>query len=219
MEKEVARYKVLLDNKWDLEDLYIFPRTYAQVYYLHYALLNQADEFLTELITYAFSTYPWQGGYSAVNFYNRLKSMVHKKHRPIIISMQYASPGWIELSLIPVIALGVAKAVKMICSSVNEINKTYSDIQKGLSDRKLLRLNITEKEIDIDKKRIELEIQHMDFINESATKMGELLGFDSMDHIDAITGSRLKTLKILSSYYRRLKILTDFQRKGKIGLF
>ena len=215
---EESEYKVLLDQKWDLEDLYIFPHTYAQVYYMNYALYPHENEALNNHIYYAFSKYPWQGGYSAVNFYNRLKYMIPKKQRPTIISIQYASPGWIALSLVPVIAYGVAKTVKVITSSVRDVNQTYNEIQRGLSERKLLRLRVEEKEIDLETKRIELEERHQEFIKKSAENMAEMMGFNSIEGIDAKTGSRLKSLKILSSYYRRIRVLTEFQSKGKIKL-
>lgn len=215
---EEVNYKILLDSHWDLEDLYKFPHTYSQIYYLQYALYPHDDIYLLVSISEAFAQYPWQGGYSAVNFYNKLKYLIPKKQRPSIVSIQYASPGWIELSLIPVIAYGIAKTLKHFCSSLKEINQTYTDIQKGMIDRKLLRIEIQGKEIDLEMKRIELEKKYQEFIDESATNLAGVLGFESLKSIDERTGSRLKTLKILSSYYRRLKIIADFQGKGKIKL-
>jgi len=122
------------------------------------------------------------------------------------------------LSLIPIIAFSIAKTLKYVCSSLKEVNQVYGDIQKGMSDRKLLRIEIQEREIDLEMKRIELEKKHQEFINDSAVNLTKMLGFDSLKSIDERTGSKLKTIKILSSYYRRLKIIADFQGKGKVRL-
>ena len=68
-----ANHKIPIDGKWDLEDLHRFPRAYEQVYFMLYCLLPHEDEWVQERIDYAFKQYPWMGGYSAVNFYNKLK--------------------------------------------------------------------------------------------------------------------------------------------------
>ena len=77
-----GRYKIHIDGKWYLDDLYKFPHTYEQVYYLIYSLLPHQDEKLQRKIIYAYSKFPWRGGYSALNFYNELKYTTPKQQRP-----------------------------------------------------------------------------------------------------------------------------------------
>lgn len=121
-------FKIAIDGPWYLEDLYVFPRTYEQVYFLIYSLLPQDDENVQERIRYAYSTFPWQGGYSAVNFYNNLKYTTPKQERPLVISMQYASPGWIELRLINFVAQSIEAIVKSIAEIILHANRVYNEI-------------------------------------------------------------------------------------------
>lgn len=205
-------YKIPIDEKWSLEDLYLFSRTYEQVYFLIYSLLPHEDEEIQEKIGYAYSAYPWKGGYSAVNFYNKLKFTTPRKQRPQILSMQYSSPGWIELSLmVGVAATAVERIVKAIATCIREMNSIYNEIYKGMSERKLL--SITTKQAEL-----ELEQANMEYIQKSTDTMVKLLRLEDIEQIHKKSGSPLKTLKILLSLYRRVRILAEFQRSGKTKL-
>ena len=201
-------YKISIDGKWTLEDLYVFPHTYEQVYYLMYSLLPQEDEFAQERIQRAYSVFPWRGGYSAVNFYNRLKYVLPRKERPAIVSIQYASPGWLELTLIVGVAFSIERLVKMIASSLKHANSTYHEIQMGLQKRKLLR-------IEVKRKTLQLKKEELEYIEDALSRMCALLGFRNIEELNGKTGSPHKTLKILLSFYRRIRTLAEYQSKGK----
>ena len=141
MDLSYGKHKIAIDGEWYLDDLYVFPRTYEQVYFLLYSLLPHDDGHINERIQRAYSAFPWQGGYSAVNFYNQLKYTTPREERPHIISMRYASPGYIELGLIVSVAVAVAKLVKAIASAIRETNSAYHEVYTGLQKRKPLGYN------------------------------------------------------------------------------
>ena len=107
-------FKIEMDRAWSLDDLYIFPRNFEQVYFFFYSLELDHDEDTKDRIEYTYKSLPWQGGYSAVSFYNQLKYIVPKPNRPTLISMQYASPGWMEISLYVSVALNIGTIVKFL---------------------------------------------------------------------------------------------------------
>ena len=205
------KYKINIDGKWDLEDLYVFPHTYEQVYFLLYSLLPHDDEEIQSKIKYAYSKFPWKGGYSAVNFYNKLKYTTPRQERPRVVSIQYASPGWFELSLIISVAFAVEKLVKSIASTIDSANATYHAIHKGMSERELLR-------IEVQNKALNLEKEHSAYIKISTQEMSNLLGLKDVEQMNEKSGSSLKTLKILLSLYRRVRDLAKFQNNGKTKL-
>jgi len=211
MDLAESNYSINIDGRWDLEDLYVFPRSYEQVYFLVFSLLPHEDENIQERIKYAYSGFPWRGGYSAVNFYNNLKYTTPKLQRPQVLSIQYASPGWIELRLINFVAQTVEAIVKSIAESILHANRVYNEIHKGLSERKLLR-------IDVKKKELELELMHTEYIEQSANTMARLVGLENLTQMHEKTGSPLKTLKILLSLYRCIRTLAEYQNKGKTRL-
>ncbi len=206
-------YKIVMDGEWSLEDLYLFPHTYIHIYSFLYSFLRPIEDFDDEddrlVITY--STHPWRGGYSAVNFYNNLKCIVDIKHRPKIKSIQYAYPGWIELTLLVGIALNIKKIVLCFTESANELNKLYNNIYKGMHARKMMKIEAKRQSLLLSK-------EQRDFAIDSANKLSQLLGFENVEQIQKLTKNPLATLKILLSFYRKIKVLAEFNSKGKTEL-
>lgn len=205
------RYQIKIDSRWSLEDLYVYPRAYEQVYFALEALVPAEDEVADERIERAFQAFPWRGGYSAVNFYNQLKYATPKNRRPVVMQMQYASPGFIELFLSLPLAVQIAGAVSSIAASILACNRAYNQIHADLQRRKLLRL-------DVELKRIELTRQEIALIADSSETMAKIMGLPSVDIINERTGNPLISLKILLSVYRRIRTLAEYENKGKAHL-
>ena len=203
-------YTIPIAGEWSLEDLYVFPRAYEQCYFMYFALMS--DDLGTDLdrIGHAYEAFPWQGGYSAVGFYNQLKWAVPKRQRPQIIRIEYASPGLIEIGAVVAVAVAIEKIVISLCGSARNINSTYNEIYRDLQERKLLKIK-TEAEIR-QLKKSELRV-----IDSHAIELGEALDVD-VDALNQKTGSPFKSLKIILSLYRRLRKLAEFQKRGKTRL-
>lgn len=211
MEISETNHKIVIDGQWDLEDLYVFPKAYEQVYFMVFSLLPHDDEYIIERIRAAYSAFPWQGGYSVVNFYNQLKYTVPKQKRPQIVSLKYASEGWIELRLIKAVAQIIESTIQSIANSILHANRVYSEIYRGIQERKLLRFKVKDEEL-------RLEELHGQYIENSVERMTRLIGLDNVEKIHAKTGSKLRTLKILLSLYRRIRTLAEFENQKKINL-
>ncbi len=67
-------------------------------------------------------------------------------------------------------------------------------------------------------KRMDFSRDELAFVEESSARLARLLGFTELKELHALTGNPLATLKILMSYYRRVRMLADFQSKGKLSL-
>jgi hypothetical protein len=61
------------------------------------ALELDFDELDDERIRRAFIAFPWQGGFTAVGFYNQLKFVVPKRERLRIISLRFRRPDGLKL--------------------------------------------------------------------------------------------------------------------------
>lgn len=201
-------YTIHIEGDWSLEDFYVFPRTFEQVYFLVDSLMPERDEDKLERIHHAYRAFPWRGGYSAVNFYNQLKYVTPKKDRPQIASIQYASPGWLEVALILSVAFSVERLVKSIANTIGHANDVYDRIVRGMSERKLLRL-------EADRKELQFKKDELEYVTSSLEQMAELLGINNIEEINARTGHPYLSLKILLSLYRRVKTLTNYIVKGK----
>jgi hypothetical protein len=208
---EQTSYRIGIDRDWSLEDFYKFGRTFEQVYFFAYSIGAPKSESEQERIERAFSSFPWRGGYSSVNFFNSLKFAVPKRERPRIVSLHYASPGWIELSLWIGAAVAVQRLVRAVSSSVLQANSGYHEIITNLQERKLLRIKVKEQELSLSR-------DELAYITECAETMSKLLGFKTIDEVHQLTGNPYKSLKILLAVYRRVKTLADFQNNGKADL-
>ncbi len=224
MDLEEGKYKVEIDGDWDINDLYIFSKNYEQVYYALFSLYTHNEE-TERRIRGAYAGLPWQGGYSAVNFYEQLKYTTPHKNRPKIITMQYASPGWFELSMIIGVAVSIKQVVGAITFSLKEINSTYHRIYSDAKDRKLLRIKADQAVRNEDEKKkyfnqafSEIENKNIDFIRKEVAVLASILKINDVESLHKKTGSPLRTLKILLSLYRRIRKLAEMEKDGKTRL-
>ncbi len=134
-----------------------------------------------------------------------------KRWRPVIRSMQYASPGWIELSLAVTIALNIKTIVGHLVSSAGQINKLYGTIHKGIVERNLQRIEVRKKELTLQKEDLEFAI-------DAAERLARALGFDNLAALQRRTNNPLASLRILLSFYRRIRTLSGFVNSGKVNL-
>ena len=63
----------------------------------------------------AFRAFPWRGGWSAVGFYEQLRIAVPPKHRPRLVAIEYASPGFMDLGGPIEVLTAIEKTVKLVC--------------------------------------------------------------------------------------------------------
>ncbi len=212
MKNKSGHYLIEIDGRWSLEDLYIFPRTFEQVYFAYqsFAIYGSDSEEFPDGMSSAYEAFPWAGGYSAVNFYDRLKFGTPRQYRPRVVSMSYGSPGWFELELVVEIAKNVGYIVTAIAGGLVSANFAYNQIIKGMQSRELMRIK-SEKEM------LGLEGEKLKFIERSASSMARLINSPDVKRIHAQTGSPYKSLKILLSLYRRLRTLAELETRGKLN--
>jgi hypothetical protein len=123
-------------------------------------------------------------------------------------SIQYASPGWIELKLLVPAALAIGTVIHVFTKSAGELNSLYNQIQKDLTERKLMRIDLQHKELDLAQHQI-------DFANRASEQFAKELGFENLSELNELTGNPVSRLKILLSYYRRIRTLGEYVVKGK----
>ncbi|MCX5823967.1 MAG: hypothetical protein NTY86_10815 [Deltaproteobacteria bacterium] len=206
------RFRIGIDGEWSLEDWYVFPRTIDQTYSFLYSITEvgrlEGEPEEDEPLYITYTAHPWRGGYSAVNFYNYLHDLVPKPLRPRVISIHYASPGWLELGLAIGVALSIRRIVKAFCDSGREIVSFYNDIYDGLNERKLQRISVKREELRLTREQIE-------FAEYSMKKLSKMMAFDGLTELKQITPNELSSLKILLSFFRRIRVLGDYQKNGK----
>lgn len=204
-------YRINLDKKWKLEDLYEFPHAYYQVYAFYYCFTPNQNLSNEDHLYKIFERYKKDGQYRYVNLYKKFQQYVPSEYRPTIYSIQYASPGWLDLILNPDIAFQIAKSLGIYLGLSITAAKTYSTIYKVLGD-----INRERNKQTLDNYKL-TKLQNEQLISMS-NDFAKLIGFDNVKAIDDFTENPEVTLKILLAQYRRLNTIGEYAKSGKASL-
>lgn len=209
--KEAEIYRVLMDERWELEDLYGFPHAYSQSHSFIYCFDSDLEPRNAERIDIALQDYPWQGGYSYVNLYIVLHHQIPFPHRPKIAAIQYASPGWIDLLLNPDVALQVAQSVGILLGAGVAAVEAWKRIDKA-------RLEIARQRKQNRVESAVLSAAEAKALNAMSEEIAKNIGFGSLKELNERTKNPEVTLKLLLAHYRKLRILGDYVESGKVTL-
>ncbi|MER2513669.1 MAG: hypothetical protein ABTQ25_14825 [Nitrosomonas ureae] len=204
-------YRVAMDGRWKLEDLYEFPHTFSQCYSFIYCFDSELPARDRGSLNESLSSYPWRGGYSYVNIYSRLYHQIPREYRPVVKSISYASPGWLDILLNVDVALQVAKSVGILAASAVGAAKAYAEINKYIN-----QVSVERKRAQVQAVQLTYE-QHKIFMSMSKD-MAKFLGFKSVEELHQHTGSPEVSVKLLAAHYRRTLRLTEFSHDGKAVL-
>lgn len=198
---------ISLDERWSLEDFSIFSKQYIQVYGFFFALrkLSETDS------TMEFERMPWLGGASVVNFFTGMKNHIHPDLLPNVQKIQYASPGFMELSALVEVADDIRSLVFAICSTAGTIATTYHVIHSQYRSRQLARKKMRELEKQEDKK----------FVRDSVLNLHEQLNLSPQQVLSLSKiskGDQLVELKMLMAIYRKAKPIADLKAQNKAQL-
>lgn len=203
-------YKIEIAGEWEFEDLAVFTAEYQKLYSYYYHLLDDKEiddeEIFWGRATGAFN---WQGGYSTVNFFKRLRAGVPHEQRPRLKSIQYASPGWLELQagievLERISTLTTILAVKSVL-----LFECYKRIQKGLSELRLNKISAKERDLEIADR-------YVDFISPALNEISSALGEPDTNRILELAPNKLAALKIKLTVVRRFKPLIKLEENGQL---
>ncbi len=199
--------RIGLDGRWDFEELTDTIRSYIQLYGFAYSLAPDLPAGRVLEIEYIYGKFPWKGGYSTVNFFNQLYHNIPPPRRPKVIQIQYASPGFIEITTILSAAVALAGVVKALCLSLDAAHNLYRNIQKAAIELKLSKVNLAQQRLNLTKSQI-------DFCDDASQKLINVLGLTEAQNalIDERTGgNKAVKMKLLLSVFRRASVLADKQ--------
>lgn len=210
---ELGNTYLRLDQDWEMQELADLAKLYTQCYSLVYSLsgirIDSEDERAIDWFHGVYAKYPWRGGYSAINFYHSLYAKIPFEQRPRILEIQYASPGFIKLKEAALVAALLAGIVTAVTTSFDQIHDSYNQVQKGMSERKLRKLEIELTELQLDREKLK-------FIQESKKLLIEQMQIPVAMQQELIrrTGdNELMQLKILMSFYRRVQPLSELEHR------
>jgi hypothetical protein len=193
LDKIIEGYKIQIDGEWSLKDLSEMPTTYSKAYSFLYFLQHA------------------------------LAAFVLPEHQPQIASIQYASPGWIEINLSNSVAFSIKNAVTAFVASSNDLELLYKEIYQELRNRGLLRdpkrsAENPEEESRSKRKQLQTQFTEMneaDFPQKASDILVNLMRLEGVQEIENIANNQLIKLKMLLSFYRKIAVLAQYQAEGK----
>ena len=203
-ERRIGGFRIELTHEWSLHELYEYSHVFNQVYSLVDYLerlrrgQTQPDSWEIDGDILLLGSFPWKGGYSAVNFYNRLRSRVPKSATPRILRIEYHSPGFLELALCVPSALAISAMVAAFLKNGSQLISLVRNWYKTLNEMELMR-------IEAKRKRLELAKEQIDFLRNSCRDLETLLRIPNAKLIDDLAPNDLAKLKLELSIYRRVK--------------
>lgn len=211
--EKVERYNIKLDGELYIDDLAIIPRIYQQLYSFHYGMEHlDRDAVKTELVG---NLGKWRGGINAVNLFGGLDRVTPVIHRARLVSLQYNSPGYIALELLPKVAgmiRGTAEAL-----ATEEAHKAAVELYDEVYDY-LKRNSLSGFEDEDGAARYSLTAQQRADLQDFIAKFMEVLEWRGyQEKFNSLALDPLQRLRAVLAYFRRLNKLLPFQRKGLIA--
>lgn len=208
MDKNEQTYRVLLDEDWELEDLYSFPHALSQCYSFIYCLDSELQPKDRERINFALREYPWRGGYSYVNIYTVLKHQIPPYDQPKIKSIQKSSPGWLDLILNKEVAYQVAGALTVMSGAIVSAIAAYKQ-----ANHLLLSINAARRKAKLENAKA--TATELKAINAMCVELAKNLGFKNLAELHNHTGDSEVSLKLLMAHHRRMSVLIEYAEQHK----
>lgn len=199
---------VHIDGRWGIDDLRRFSDLVQDCYAFVFALSGFGPATAKQSIAGLFRRYPWRGGFSSVNFFDDLYRLIPAPERAEVRSIQYASPGTIELRMNGAVADSIRQLVDGLGEEKSRASTAYTDVRAWLRSRGWLGkakedLRLTDSDNDELRERFKLLCSVLGL----STREDNILTLASSDPLGAV--------KILLAYYRRLAGLADYVATGK----
>ncbi|MCF8144781.1 MAG: GNAT family N-acetyltransferase [Deltaproteobacteria bacterium] len=214
MPLEAKTTQLELDGRWGLEELSDTTKDYIQLYGFAYSLIPDLPTARREEIDYIYGKFPWRGGYSTVNFFNQLFHKIPPKFRPEVQRIQYASPGFIELTELLAVAVTIAGIVTAVCKSLGTVHDLYRNIQKASVDHELSKINLAKEDLELKQRQIT-------FCENASKRLVDAFGLtDAQEKLidQKVQHNPVMKLKILLSVFRRVEPLAKRQAEGKLKI-
>jgi hypothetical protein len=199
---------IFLDERWKLEDFSILTKEYQQLYGFFHALRAINEGKFSNL---EFERMPWLGGGSVVGFFSIIGKFVRHEDQPVVKQIQYASPGFIELTLLVEVAKDIGIIVSAIAGASTSAATAYHVIYSQYQKRKLTQLKIK----DLEVKQLREEIT---FVKNSIVELHEVfqLNPEQTEALEQLSkGDELVQLKMLLALYRRAEPVAELQVRNK----
>lgn len=207
-------YYLGLDGDLYIDDIQRIPQLYKQLYSFHYGLEHLNRSVVRHKLVRLMGS--WGGGFSAVNLFTGLRSVIPVIHRPRLQELRYNSPGHIKLNLLPRMAKSIEKSSDVVADEIKfqEMESFYRSVYSFFYQN---RISGFEKESGAISEALTAETKEALLV--FVEQFFELMDWsDFRQQFDSVESNPLRQLRVLLAYYRRLRELRGYVIKGKLDI-
>lgn len=206
------RIKLIMDGDWDLDDLRSLTTSIRMGYSYFYWIL-QDPQTVDSAVKSGIARYFWSGNFVGDKFAQTLYDHIPEKQRLKLVSIQYASPGWIELAASLPIIWAFGHVAGIWVKTFDQAFALFRKVDKYFDERKLRRLNEKGSLKDING-------AFVDEARDLCFEYGRHLGLKppQIESVIDLTGNPIAALRLLVAISAEARKLHDLQKQGKIQL-
>ncbi|MFD6316946.1 hypothetical protein [Methylorubrum thiocyanatum] len=213
LESELGVEKFLIDGSWDFPDFSAFYGKISDLYALFLSIVRYGSKDTERVvrgnIRAAYRRYPLKGGASYRFFYRDLFSTQSIMDRLNVDSIQYASPGHVDVHARHDIFGEIHLSISNYKKNAHEITQSYRALRKYLSKARLLTSS-AEQFDSLSPYALPIEVH--------TSALCRALSFPYLDQIKELTGGNiLASSKIILSFTRRVDKSFRFFAEGRVA--
>ena len=197
-------YSILVEGNWSVNDLAGIPDTFEKVYSFLYGL--------NVLHRHANTSLPWRGGFSAMHYFKDASKQIPSEHRPSVLAIQVASPGFMKFKLHGDTAREVNQCISDFKNNNVNMSRAYGDLERYIRDN-----DLNEKKEAVTEPRAPIQWEkHNGFLQEKTIEI--LKEFTAVSEPDFFKScSRpFEAAKIAMAVYRIVRELNKYEKDGLV---
>lgn len=189
---------LVFENNWKFDDLKEVYRKITQIYDFIFVAKKQLG---------TSGGMPWQDGFSAMHFYNKLKNIIPQQSNSSLDAIHYASPGYMKMRMDSDIANTTYEAIEKYKQEKSIIDPIYNELSNRIKE---LDLNSFATAKAINEFSLDSDCQ------KSYKLLKAKLYCIDEKWLNKFADSDFERCKILMAHTRRLKSFYNFIEDGRI---
>jgi hypothetical protein len=209
----MANLRFEMDGEWDLGDLNALAST-LKITYAYFYWSGVSKEAMPQEVVSLISRYFWSGEYIGERFAERLYWNIPESDRTRLKSIEYHSPGWIEIAAASGLALnGLAIAAK---NWIETGEKALDFIERVRDFFRKRNLEKIERRFSLGS----IDGASLDVARAMCFEAGRMLELPDtqVENIIEITGNPISALRMLMTMAGTARNTGDLASKGKLKL-
>ena len=208
----MASLRFEMNGEWDLGDLGHLTGS-LKLTYAYFYWISVAPERMPAQLKTLFARYFWSGQYIGDRFAEQLYWEIPNHDRVRLKSIEYHSPGWMEIAGAAGALTSIAVAVRTWADAFEKVLDLMTRIGKFFDDRKLRSIP---NKLSLDK----IGGRTVDDARRLCFEIGRLLGFEQarIEEMIELTGNPISTLRLLVSLANEARRIDDLAKAKKLTL-